>query len=379
MQGIRSEITSENTVYDIGYQEVDPIDINATYDCVILPMANIFSEVFLRFMTRRTDFLKKIEIPVYVIACGLQCRSKDELPGLIEKIGKESKEFIDVVYATGGEFCLRGNTTKEFFDMLGNNSAVVTGCPSMFQMGRNLKISNEKVDRETFKASLNGSFNLPISRQDFQKCDFIDQDRYIEMLFRPNYLASHPINFRTVLSDVAYRGYVYSQSLADRRIKAFLDTQQWMRYFEVEDIDFSFGSRIHGTIMPILSGVPSMIVPCDARTREMAEFFDIPMYDSKSQKNCDLYELYCQTDYTKFNENFTSRYDAFEDFLVDHNIVDRINPSNIYMQKNNASTIMPPNVNNDYFMAYAQCFNKNRFFLYSADTVVKLMRRVKRR
>ena len=268
---------------------------------------------------------------------------------------------------------MRGNTTKEFFDMLGNNSAVVTGCPSMFQMGRNLKISNEKVDRETFKASLNGSFNLPISRQDFQKCDFIDQDRYIEMLFRPNYLASHPINFRTVLSDVAYRGYVYSQSLADRRIKAFLDTQQWMRYFEVEDIDFSFGSRIHGTIMPILSGVPSMIVPCDARTREMAEFFDIPMYDSKSQKNCDLYELYCQTDYTKFNENFTSRYDAFEDFLVDHNIVDRINPSNIYMQKNNASTIMPPNVNNDYFMAYAQCFNKNRFFLYSADTVVTLL------
>lgn len=206
MQGIISEITSENNIYDIGYLELDPVDINATYDCVILPMANIFSEIFLRFMIRRAEFLKKIKIPVYVIACGLQCRSENELPTLVERIGKQSKDFIDAVYSTGGEFCLRGNITKEFFDMLGNNTAVVTGCPSLFQMGRGLSISNNKVDRKTFKASLNSTFNLPISRRDFRKCDFIDQDRYIELLFRPNYLASHPISFKKILSDVVHGG-----------------------------------------------------------------------------------------------------------------------------------------------------------------------------
>ena len=152
-----------------------------------------------------------------------------------------------------------------------------------------------------------------------------------------------------------------------------------MRYFEVEGIDFSFGSRIHGTIMPILSGVPSMIVPCDARTREMAEFFNIPMYDAESQKSCDLYELYCQTDYTKFNENFASLYDAFEDFLVDHNIVDRINPSNVFMQRNNTSTVMPPSINNDYFEAYAKSFNKNKFILRSANAVANWLRKVNSR
>lgn len=46
MQGIISEITSENNVYDIGCLELDPVDINATYNCVILPMANIFPRFF---------------------------------------------------------------------------------------------------------------------------------------------------------------------------------------------------------------------------------------------------------------------------------------------------------------------------------------------
>lgn len=68
-------------------------------------------------MERHIELFGSIKIPIYVIACGVQARSYDELPYLIEEIGYISKKFIRSVYQTGGEFCLRGYFTKEFFDI----------------------------------------------------------------------------------------------------------------------------------------------------------------------------------------------------------------------------------------------------------------------
>ena len=65
--------------------------------------------------------------------------------------------------------------------------------------------------------------------------------------------------------------------------------------------------------MPILSGVPSLCYTMDARTREMTEFFDIPsVKPSSNPSKKSMYEWYCETDYSKFNANFSKRFDDFE-------------------------------------------------------------------
>ena len=63
-----------------------------------------------------------------------------------------------------------------------------------------------------------------------------------------------------------------------------------------KDFNFACGSRIHGNIMPILMGIPAAICPIDSRTREMAEFFDIPMITEKDLKKKSLYSIYLDTD-----------------------------------------------------------------------------------
>ena len=110
----------------------------------------------------------------------------------------------------------------------------------------------------------------------------------------------------------------------------------WQDSFVREKISFSFGSRIHGNIMALLSGVPAVVVGFDSRTREMAEFYDIPCiqsFDDIKPKN--LYALYESLDYSKFNNSFEKKYDSFENFLIKCGIVNKINTSNKYLNKYN--------------------------------------------
>ena len=140
--------------------------INENYDMVICPQANLFNKYFNKTILSFISVFKNIKIPVYMIACGAQADSYDKLDELVEKIGDVTKELIETVYSTGGEFALRGNFTKEFFDRLGENTAVVTGCPSIYQMGRDLYVSNKKVGKEEFKPLFNG--NLVKETYDYQ-------------------------------------------------------------------------------------------------------------------------------------------------------------------------------------------------------------------
>lgn len=56
----------------------------------------------------------RFKIPVYVIACGVQAGSYDELESLCDSIREPATRFISTIYRTGGEFALRGYFTKEF-------------------------------------------------------------------------------------------------------------------------------------------------------------------------------------------------------------------------------------------------------------------------
>ncbi|MEE1012443.1 MAG: polysaccharide pyruvyl transferase family protein, partial [Acutalibacteraceae bacterium] len=258
LQGILAEITSEETIYEFGYDNLSEDYINNNYDCVLMPLANCFRLNWVQYMEKRASHISKLKIPVYVIACGIQAKSYDELNSLVESIKEPSTKFIKSVYNTGGEFALRGYFTAEFFEKLGFKNAVVTGCPSIFQMGRDLTISNEKVSKKDFVASINGTFKLPVSDKSVKSADFICQDVNGKVLYDPKYFESDPLSFRRILKYIKRGDYDFVRAAANNKIKLFADTQQWMSYYIYNSVDFSFGSRIHGTIMPILSGVPSL-------------------------------------------------------------------------------------------------------------------------
>lgn len=329
-QGIMSVLDTGENKYGYLEQEIDAEHINSSYDFIVLPMANIFNIDYRHLMLDLTEKLEQIRIPIYVVVCGIQVDSYREIPELVNSLGKDASRFIRAVYNTGGEFALRGYYTKEFFDRLGFPSAVVTGCPSLYQMGPEFSVTTKKENLEILKPVFNG--HVKHYRKlygDYPASVFLDQDAYFYPMFDPDYL--NDTGLRSQMNFEKVYGLEAAKLLSQGRIVTAADMNDWYNYLKQGGFNYSFGSRIHGTIMALLSGVPSTIITLDARTQEMAEFFDIPSFKPETAVNFnkkDLLTLYESMNYTKFNAGFRDKFKAYEQFLTQHRIVSHANTEN---------------------------------------------------
>jgi hypothetical protein len=107
----------------------------------------------------------------------------------------------------------------------------------------------------------------------------------------------------------------------ENRLHLLLDIQDWADYLLYHGYNFSCGSRIHGNILPILCGIPSAICPLDMRVKEMAEYFEIPMIEKKKLLTENLWEIYNNVSYERFNNTFASKYEYYINFLVERGIL----------------------------------------------------------
>lgn len=110
----------------------------------------------------------------------------------------------------------------------------------------------------------------------YQHSEFFDQGNYYDIIYR--------VYQGSAKEFIKKYGLLIAQLLQDNRLKLFVDLQDWADYFKYKKFSFSCGSRIHGSIMPILMGVPAVICPIDSRTQEMAEFLDIPIISKHELK-----------------------------------------------------------------------------------------------
>ena len=333
-QGLISEISTPENQIAYFSDTMSKDYINSSFDFIIAPMANVFSMNYVSLLERLATRFDGIRIPVYVIACGIQAQSRDQLDELCRYLKPSASAFIASVYNTGGEFALRGFLTKEFFEKLGFRSAVVTGCPSLFQCGPDLHITNDKVPKDRFLPLFNGRPQYYTSQMNsYPQAEYFDQETFFPELWNPDTFSDTEQNGKYLRRLVKAYGYEVTQLLLNERIRLIPDMNTWREYLIQKNFSLSFGSRIHGSIMPILAGIPTVLETRDARTQEMAEFFGIPTVKPGACPDAgSLYELYQGLDYSVFNRKFRQRYDAYEDFLKQYGIVKQIRRDNVFFK-----------------------------------------------
>lgn len=371
LQGIMSAIDTGENHYEFLPTNIIADKVNEQFDFIILPMANIFNVHYVHYLESLADTFEKIKIPVYVIACGAQADSYDALDDLIEKIGDNAKRFIRAAYNTGGEFALRGEFTKQFFDRLGFQSAIVTGCPSLYQLGRDFRVSGTNYGAE-IRPVFNGKISiLPKLLEAYPDSDYMDQDTFLKDLCVKR--INKP-SFRDVFSFFCnYEPYA-ATLLAQDRIKLIPNMNDWRRYLMESGANFAFGSRIHGNIISLLSGIPATVVAIDTRTIEMADYFDIPYLVHKpghiyTQK--ELENAYSKADYHSFNRNYQNKYKIFEDFLINHGIVSKVNQINSFFTDGKDVFLHPKGENTEYYQKVAKMIHRNSMLLDCAQIAVR--------
>lgn len=292
--------------------------INSEYSAAVMCPANALNYDFRDTLAFMAETFSRFRIPVVVIGLGAQS-SYDYDMSFLDAIGDSVKSFVRAILNTGGAIGCRGHFTGEVLERCGFRNGAdydVLGCPSVLLCGQDLRVAKNKGP----EAPIVPAFNGPeiVNRRNFSrllrkypKSMFISQDKAFPLLFGAKWEAA------TIANLLAGSLPVYADLAEGGRLKMFFDFQTWSDALKTAGVNFVVGTRIHGNIVAILSGIPAYIWAKDSRVREMAEFFGMPhaKLPSRFSSAPDLDKLYRVADYGEFNKMLPQHFANFKKFM----------------------------------------------------------------
>lgn len=330
-------LMTEDTTITPDYYNYEPSradEINEKYDCYVIPLADAFRKEFIPSLRKYTKLIKKLKIPVIVIGVGLRAPFEPKLDEGFP-FDEDVKEFVKAVLEKSSMIGLRGEITSKYLTKLGFREGIdhtVIGCPSMYTFGRELTIRETNITKES-KVCINSSRLSPKkvldfihrSTEEFPNYYFIPQwmkELRLTYAGAPS-IAEYSKNYPVKLTDPAYK---------ENRVRFFLNVPTWMEF--MKDADLSFGARLHGNIVATISGTPSIIIPKDARMRELTDYHGLThILPHEINEKTKLSDFIDKVDFQSPTKKQQRNFDNFIDFLNKNNL------NHIYKESYNPTTV----------------------------------------
>lgn len=327
------------------YEEERADEINANFDLYVIPLADAFRKEFVPTLRKYTKLIKKLKIPVVVIGVGLRAPFEANLNDGFS-FDEDVKAFVSAVLERSSMLGLRGEITSKYLTRLGFREGIdhkVIGCPSMYAFGRDLKIRETNITKDSM-IGVNSSRLAPQNVLNFMTRGM---EEYPNHYFIPQwmkelrltYTGTHPIadlsvtNYPVKMSDPTYM---------NDRVRFFLNAQTWIDF--LKEADFSFGARLHGNITATLAGTPSILIPKDARMRELTDYHQLThIWANDITDSTRLSDVIESADFQSPTRVQARNFDNFVEFLNTNDL------EHIYKETN-----YPENVPFDREMAKAE-------------------------
>lgn len=329
-------LMTEDTVIIPDYYSYGPErakEINENYDCYVIPLADAFRTEFIPSLRKYTRLINKLSIPVYVIGVGLRAPFEPKLNEGFP-FDNDVKKFVQAVLKKSSIIGVRGEITAKYLSRLGFKEGidhVVIGCPSMYTFGREIKIRQVDITKNS-RIAVNSS-----RRSQRKVLDFIGRgmNEFPNHYFIPQWLkelkltylgapsiAEESKNYPIRMSDPVYM---------DNRVRFFLNVPTWLDF--MKEIDVSFGARLHGNIAATIAGTPSLIIPKDARMRELAEYHQLThLMANKITNKTNLSDVIARSDFQAPSKVQARNFDTYINFL-DKNQIHHIYMNSLVPEK----------------------------------------------
>lgn len=295
-------------------------EINERFDAYVIPLANAFRQSFEPHLVRLTQLVERLRIPVVVLGVGAQS-TLDFRRARLAPIERSVRRFVSAVLDRGPSIGVRGELTAEYLRSLGYRDVDVIGCPSMFLWGRDLKVEKRRpvLDRDARVA-------ITISPYVRRMGDITTTAlaRYPNLVYVAQDLPSLALlvmgeSRRDATIQSALPVHTSHPLFREDRVRYYLDPWRWID--DLRAVDFTFGTRIHGSIASLLAGTPAFVLGHDSRTLELARYHAIPHRPiAKVPGTVDPAELYAEADFGALNEGHGARYDTFTAYLARHGL-----------------------------------------------------------
>ncbi len=320
---------------ELSKQKMTAEYINEHYDYLVLPMANSFRQSFVNMMEQWTALIQKLTIPCVVTGIGIQ---DDYEPDICTPHSYDDavKRFISAVLAHSSTVGVRGIITEAYLKNLGFSQIDVIGCPSLAMFGPGLPVRKKRPLTSDSAVCVTGSVSNPVNFKEFM---IRNREVLPNYYFVPQYVDDLKLIYlgiplpETEDSQILYPSTIEDEAFINDRARFFINLPSILEFNK--KMDFNYGTRIHGAVGCILSGVPSFLFPTDARIRELAEYHNIPnMPASEVNEATNLFEIYEKTDFSQVNQGHEERFWHFVDFLNENQL------PHIYQKKDRSTVPM---------------------------------------
>lgn len=319
---------------------VDPqmIDrLNAEYDYVFLRGSNYVHAQM--NWSKAAEVLRRLKLPVIAFGIGAQAPVSGKL-----ELSEDTKTVLKLISDSTASLGVRGTYSAEVLNDLGIRNVRIIGCPTAFRNNDpDLAIRLPPLDQvKTAGVTL---------RREVSKTYAQDIKRYLT--FHRSLVKAMADRFEVTLMS---QGEVEEKKLAlgtpEQKAQALaaLRENEWANNWYLDEqvtglyqsrmfysdvvaeyerlvrgLDLVLGYRLHGNLMALANGTPSIYFTYDSRTVEFADTFKIPSIDVFAGKDFKLEEYWDQARFDRFNAAYGQTYRAMSAFLsenkVDHKMV----------------------------------------------------------
>lgn len=307
--------------YDIETWLNDPL-LKDGYTVGVMPVSNILRRNYMGTV-EWADAIEKLKFPVVLVGMGTQSPNGQTTPREIVKSLKP--EVIRAFQRIADQCCsfgIRGEATAECLDIMGIHNYRIIGCPSFYQYLDGVFRCRKRPtkDRVVFSLTVGRKTAGHIFEMGMRnKGQWIMQGREegVQFLHSDEKVSDGFVKEKLFLNKSGEELNNYIKSNAH----IFFRQEEWEHYLIDNKFTFAFGMRFHGNMLAHLSGIPTMWIGHDLRTKELVSTLKLPNVTLEEYRNInDIDELIARCSYKNVEKNYLSMCKEYVKFLDENGI-----------------------------------------------------------
>lgn len=333
MNALKTEDTELSFNYNWSFTDREIAEINEKYDAYILPLADAFRVGFKKQISGLTEAVKRLKIPAIVIGCAVRADYEPDFESGFE-FDDLARDFMKAVLEKSTIVGVRGELTGKYLSHLGfkeDRDFTPIGCPSLYTYGLSVKTREVPVDIKRLVVNTNGYYDVGFIN-DFllntvekfpgyylvQQLQAEFRDMYIGKKWLPALLSKRGDKSDKML----IKGKLLRDLYKNDRVRYFFDVPSWVSF--MKQFDLFVGNRFHGSVAAVLAGCPHVMIPFNARTRELTEYHYLTsLKPDEIREGTSILDYLDALDFQSFTRHQESNLSHYVDFL-DANGLDHI-------------------------------------------------------
>lgn len=299
-------------------------------DLILIPAANWLSNTTdFGFLS---DIIEEVDKPVVILGLGIQSnkgiddiRLKDGTLRFVRSIAKRTPAML-----------VRGELTKQFLNSLGVDNVTVGACPSLF-INKTLKLGST-IQKKIGELKDKGRPNIAIHALNHGETELKRIERLLFSMttqFNADYIIQSPQSFVKILLDesltekdlsslntlhkfiapnISYQDFIGE---VKQRTTFFNNIPSWI--LRLRQMHCVINTRIHGAMLGVAAGLPSICIHHDIRTKELSDATAIPSIGVGDLQSwdMDIHELFALSSFdgAAFDANRANKAKITRDIL----------------------------------------------------------------